>query len=311
VRVKSLILGAAVVLCAWLGPQNLGAETFRPEYQQTLLLMTEVDLRLHLCHLQEFVLYIQLQPREVHDELLSGPPAWTLDTPLEELQGQALTEVLTCKSEAEEAIKVKLAQAEHELLNNPLAQEKLKGLVAAWLSALKVIPRMLLRKDELLSQQDSDRRALREQESALEIELFWSSSQPHNRLSRHSPRNGGGQSDRPSEGLCDVKNRRQHMTVSLEHLDLAFDRQVGEMVKGTRYFVKRPSYELKFVVPEAMQTAAGGGRPHCLVCFRVIPQTQAFVLGLQDLTHLYEDLGSMIEYLQYERNRLRGPAHSE
>jgi hypothetical protein len=77
--------------------------------------------------------------------------------------------------EAEEAIRARLQAAEQELMEKPLAQEKLKGFIAAWLSAMKVIPRTAPGTEALLSQQDDDRRGIMQKQSQLEVELFWSS----------------------------------------------------------------------------------------------------------------------------------------
>ena len=65
--------------------------------------------------------------------------------------------------------------AEQELLERPLAQEKLKGFIAAWLSAMKVIPRTAPGTEALLSQQHNDRRGIMQKQSEREVELFWSS----------------------------------------------------------------------------------------------------------------------------------------
>jgi hypothetical protein len=60
-------------------------------------------------------------------------------------------------------------------MERPLTQEKLKGFIAAWLSAMKVIPRTAPGTEALLSQQHNDRRGIMQKQSELEVELFWSS----------------------------------------------------------------------------------------------------------------------------------------
>jgi hypothetical protein len=74
-----------------------------------------------------------------------------------------------------------------ELSHTPATQEKLKGLVAVWLSAMKVMPRTSLSTDALLARQDDVRRAIRQRQSELAIELFWSYDQPHGWESHRSP----------------------------------------------------------------------------------------------------------------------------
>jgi hypothetical protein len=86
---------------------------------------------------------------------------------------RALTKYL-CREEAEESIRARLQAAEQELLERPLAQEKLNGFIAAWLSAMKVIPRTAPGTEVLLSHQDDDRRGIMQKQSELEVELFWS-----------------------------------------------------------------------------------------------------------------------------------------
>jgi hypothetical protein len=102
-------------------------------------------------------------------------------------QERAFNDALSCRQEAENAIKARLQQAEQELSQKPAAQEKLKGLVAAWLSAMNVIPRTAFSHDALFSQQEDDRRTIRQRQSALEVELFWSLDQPHGWMSRGAP----------------------------------------------------------------------------------------------------------------------------
>src|SRR4030095_12986408 len=92
--------------------------------------------------------------------------------------------VYPCREEADEAIRTRLQAAEQELLERPLAQEKLRGFIAAWLSAMKVIPRTAPGTEVLLSQQDDDRRGIMQKQSELEVELFWSLDRTRGGVSR-------------------------------------------------------------------------------------------------------------------------------
>ena len=98
-----------------------------------------------------------------------------------------LSNVFLCRKEAEEAIRARLQAAEHELIERPIAQEKLKGFVAAWLSAMKAIPRKAPGPEVLLVHQDADRRGVMQKQSELEVELFWALDRARGWVSRGSP----------------------------------------------------------------------------------------------------------------------------
>jgi hypothetical protein len=87
-------------------------------------------------------------------------------------QERAFNDTLSCRQEAEDAIKARLQQAEQAFSPKPAAQEKLKGLVAAWLSAMKVIPRAAFSHDTLFSPQEDDCRMIGQRQSELEVELL-------------------------------------------------------------------------------------------------------------------------------------------
>jgi hypothetical protein len=161
-------------------------DTFDTAYRETTFLLVEADLRLHLCHLKELSLHL-LQPSEA----TTGPDSSASSGPTRQrillAEEHASDQVSLCRQEAEEAIRARLQVAEQELIERPLAQEKLKGFVATWLSAMKVIPRMATGTEVLLARQDDDRRSIMQKQSELEVELFWSLDRAHGWVSRGSP----------------------------------------------------------------------------------------------------------------------------
>lgn len=88
------------------------------------------------------------------------------------------------------------------------------------------------------------------------------------------------------------------MAVALESVD-------GNMQR-IMYFVKRPTYELAFVVPETLH-AARKEQACCHVRLKTTYRTGAFVLDAKNLAHFYEDLSGMMEYIRNERAKLQGP----
>ena len=162
-------------------------DTFDAAYRETTFLMVEADLRLHLCHLKEFSLHL-LQPSQAATGADSPAPPGPTSQAIRIAEEHASYTVFLCRKEAEEAIRARLQAAEQELLERPLAQEKLKGFIAAWLSAMKVIPRTAPGTEALLSQQDDDRRGIMQKQSELEVELFWSLDRARGWVSRGSPK---------------------------------------------------------------------------------------------------------------------------
>jgi hypothetical protein len=90
------------------------------------------------------------------------------------------------------------------------------------------------------------------------------------------------------------------MTVGIESVDLVFDYESSADAQQLMYFVKRPVYEIAFVVPAA-QKAARQDQAHCHVRFKTAYQTGEVVLDIKHLADFYEDLAGMMEYLRYER----------
>ncbi len=162
------------LMIATLSTHDAGAiDSFDVAYRETTFLVVEADLRLHHCHLSELSLHVLQPPQATIGADSPACPGPTSPTAL--LTGeQAVSSVSLCRREAEESIRAKLQVAEQELSERPIAQEKLKGFVAAWLSAMKVIPRMVSRTEALLAQQEDDRRRIMQKQSELEVELFWS-----------------------------------------------------------------------------------------------------------------------------------------
>jgi hypothetical protein len=188
-KVRSIVLSTLLMISVLPIHAAVSADTFPIQYQHTTMLMLEADLRLHLCHLKEFSQTLLVPAPETTIETNSRTHVGSLGNTLANEQEHAFNETLLCRKEAEDAIKAKLVEAEQELSQRPVPQEKLKGLVAAWLAAMKVIPRTMLSKEALLSQQDEDRKALRQRQSELEVELFWSLDQPRGWASRRPPSN--------------------------------------------------------------------------------------------------------------------------
>jgi hypothetical protein len=142
-------------------------------YPETTFLMLEADLRLHHCHLSEFSLHVQQPLRAMiePDSLAFSSPA----RPALLITGeQPPIAVSLCREEAEGSIRARLQASEQELAGRSVAQEKLKAFVATWLSAMKVIPRIMSGTEVLLAQQEDDRRRIMQKQSEIEVELFWS-----------------------------------------------------------------------------------------------------------------------------------------
>lgn len=112
---------------------------------------------------------------------------WPIDSGVTNEGEQVLRDIWLCRIETEEAIRARLPEAQQELAKDPVAMEKLKGLMAAWLAALKMLPRMSLSAGALLAQQDSECQLIRQKQTELEVELFWSGNQPNAWTSRSSP----------------------------------------------------------------------------------------------------------------------------
>jgi len=176
------------LMIATLSTHGAGAiDSFEVAYRETTFLVVEADLRLHHCHLSELSLHVLQPPQATIGSDSQTSPGATSPTVLLTRE-QAASSVSLCRREAEESIKAKLQVAEHELSDRPIAQEKLKGFVAVWLSAMKVIPRMVSRTEVLLAQQEDDRRRILQKQSELEVELFWSLDRARGWVSHSSSR---------------------------------------------------------------------------------------------------------------------------
>jgi hypothetical protein len=176
-KVRSVVFGvlfALLIICPLPIYAAAGTDILHATYQQTTLLTLEADLRLHLCHLKEFSLHLLIQPPDVAEGTDSPTPLRPLGHAIAIQQERALQDAFLCREEAAEALRARLQEAEQELAEKVAAQEKLKRFVAIWLAALKVIPRIAPGRDALLSQQDDDRRSIRQRQTELEVELFWS-----------------------------------------------------------------------------------------------------------------------------------------
>jgi hypothetical protein len=172
-KMRSFVFAVILMICSLSMHVAHATDTFDTTYRETTFLMVEAVLQLHLCHLKEFSLHLLLPSQAVTGADSPTPPEPTSQTILN-AEEHASNDVFLCRKEAEEAIRARLQTAEQELLERPLAQGKLKGFIAAWLSAMKVIPRTAPGTEAILSQQDDDRRGIMQKQSKLEVELFWS-----------------------------------------------------------------------------------------------------------------------------------------
>jgi hypothetical protein len=184
-KMRSAVFAVILMICSVSSQVAHATDTFDPAYRETTFLMVEADLRLHLCQLQEFSLYL-LPSQATTGTESPAPPGPTSQAPMI-AEEHTLFTVFLCRREAEEAIKARLQAAEHELIERPTAQEKLKGFVAAWLSAMKALPRKVPGTEVLLAQQDADRRGVMQKQSELEVELFWALDRAQGWVSRGSP----------------------------------------------------------------------------------------------------------------------------
>jgi hypothetical protein len=186
-KMRSFVFAAILMIGSLSMHVAHATDTFDTAYRETTFLMVEADLRLHLCHLKEFSLHL-LQPSQAATGADSPAPPGPTSQAIRITEEHASYTVFLCRKEAEEAIRARLQAAEQELLERPVAQEKLKGFIAAWLSAMKVIPRTAPGTEALLSQQDDDRRGIMQKQSELEVELFWSLDRARGWVSRGSPK---------------------------------------------------------------------------------------------------------------------------
>jgi hypothetical protein len=171
-KMRSFVFAAILMIGSLSMHVAHATDTFDTAYWETTFLMVEADLRLHLCHLKEFSLHL-LQASQAATGADSPAPPGPISQTILIAEELASYDVFLCRKEAEEAIRARLYAAEQELLERPIAQEKLKGFVAAWLSAMQVIPRTAPGAEALLSRQDDDRRGIMQKQSELEVELFW------------------------------------------------------------------------------------------------------------------------------------------
>jgi hypothetical protein len=185
-QMRSFVLAVILVIYALSIHTARASDAFDLSFRETAFLIIEADLRLHLCHLKEFSLYL-LQPSHASIGPESPVPPRPTSQAILIAEEHASSDVFLCRKEAEEAIRARLQAAEQELIERPMAREKLKGFVAAWLSAMNVIPRKASETEALLAQQDDDRRSVMQKQSEVEAELFWSVHGARGWISRNSP----------------------------------------------------------------------------------------------------------------------------
>jgi hypothetical protein len=186
-KVGDVAMGLSLLMAVVVAASGHTAEVFKMEYKHTLFLITEADIGVHLCHLRELALQRRLQDPESDRGTFPTRNMWPIDPGVTSEREQVLRDIWLCRVETEEAIRARLPEAQQELAKDPVAEEKLKGLMAAWLAALKMLPRTSLSVDALLAQQDSERQLIRQKQTELEVELFWSGDQPNAWTSRSSP----------------------------------------------------------------------------------------------------------------------------
>jgi hypothetical protein len=122
-KIQSAVFAVILMICSLSSHVAHAIDTFDPAYRETTFLMVEADLRLHLCQLQEFSLY--LLPSQATTETESPAPPGSTSQALMIAEEQTLSTVFLCRKEAEETIRARLQAAEHELIERPTAQEKL------------------------------------------------------------------------------------------------------------------------------------------------------------------------------------------
>jgi hypothetical protein len=66
------------------------------------------------------------------------------------------------------------------------------------------------------------------------------------------------------------------------------------------YLVKRPAYEFVFAIPTGHPLFHGVERAFFQVRFKAQPQTDSFVLNLQELEDFYDALSQLVEYIRTE-----------
>jgi hypothetical protein len=186
-RVGDVVMGLSLLMAMVSAPSAHTAEAFKMAYKHTIFLITEADIRVHLCHLRELALQKHLHNPEIDQATLLTRNMRPIGDGVTNEREQVLRDVLLCRTEAEEAMRARLHEAQQELAKDSVAHEKLTGLIAAWLGALKMLPRMFLSTDALLAQQESERQLIRQKQTELEVELFWSGDQPSTWASQSSP----------------------------------------------------------------------------------------------------------------------------
>ena len=143
-------------MTATLSSRAAGAvDSFDAAYQETSFLLVEADLRLHHRQLSELSLHV-LRPPEAAAVIEASPSSRSTSAATLPHAEQVSSLASFCRKEAEESIRTRLQVAAQELSARPIAQEKLKGFVATWLAAMKVISRAVSRAEALLAQQDED-----------------------------------------------------------------------------------------------------------------------------------------------------------
>lgn len=71
-KVGDVAMGLSLLMAVVIAASGHTAEVFKMEYKQTLFLITEADIGVHLCHLRELALQRHLHDPEI-DRGLSPP----------------------------------------------------------------------------------------------------------------------------------------------------------------------------------------------------------------------------------------------
>jgi hypothetical protein len=130
-------------------------EDFKGQFLDTQRLKTHVAVSMIFCHLIESTAAYKFSGGSGKNETLK------------ELERAKL-----CAEEAVTAVKSKFKKAQAELSKRPSAVEKLKGYIAAYLSAMGRIPRAELTPRVLETLQKQEQKIVKDREAELDVELL-------------------------------------------------------------------------------------------------------------------------------------------
>jgi hypothetical protein len=122
-QMRSFVLAVILVIYALSIHTARASDAFDLSFRETAFLIIEADLRLHLCHLKEFSLYL-LQPSHASIGPKSPVPPRPTSQAILIAEEHASSDVFLCRKEAEEAIRARLQAAEQELIERPMARER-------------------------------------------------------------------------------------------------------------------------------------------------------------------------------------------